>query len=115
MPRPLSVRLQHVDLRRGGRPVLRDLSWHIGPGERWVVLGPNGSGKTTLLSLIGGMLPLTSGSFKWKGEDIAGQKPHRIAAMGIVKTFQNPQLFPELTVVAYNRALEILESRKGGK
>lgn len=88
---------QGVTKRFGGLTAVSDLSFGIEKGEILGIFGPNGSGKTTLLSLISGMLPLTSGSFRWKGEEIAGQKPHRIAAMGIVKTFQNPQLFSELT------------------
>ena len=52
--RYLEVRLTHVNLRRGGRPVLRDLSWTIRAGERWVLAGANGAGKTQLLKLIAG-------------------------------------------------------------
>jgi len=53
-PRYLEVRLTHVNLRRGGRPVLRDLSWTIRAGERWLLAGANGAGKTQLLKLIAG-------------------------------------------------------------
>jgi molybdate transport system ATP-binding protein len=53
-PRYLEVRLAHVDLRRGGRAVLKDLSWTIRPGERWVLAGANGAGKTQLLKLVAG-------------------------------------------------------------
>jgi len=88
---------QGVTKRFGGLTAVSNLSFGIEKGEILGIFGPNGSGKTTLLSLISGMLPLTSGTFKWKGEEIVGQKPHRIAAMGIVKTFQNPQLFSELS------------------
>jgi molybdate transport system ATP-binding protein len=53
-PRYLEVELMHAQLRRGGRRVLRDLSWRIRPGERWVLAGANGAGKTQLLKLIAG-------------------------------------------------------------
>ncbi|MGH8133759.1 MAG: ATP-binding cassette domain-containing protein, partial [Steroidobacteraceae bacterium] len=53
-PRYLEVRLAHVSVRRGGRAVLRDVSWNIRPGERWVLAGGNGAGKTQLLKLIAG-------------------------------------------------------------
>src|SRR3954462_8734780 len=50
----LSVSLSHVDLDRDGRAVLRDVSWRILPGQRWLVIGGNGAGKTQLLKLISG-------------------------------------------------------------
>jgi molybdate transport system ATP-binding protein len=53
-PRYLEVRLTHADLRRNGRQVLKDLSWTIRPGERWVLAGGNGAGKTQLLKLVAG-------------------------------------------------------------
>jgi len=51
---PLSVSLRHVDLDRGGRPVLRDVAWSIRPGQRWLLVGGNGAGKTQLLKLVSG-------------------------------------------------------------
>jgi molybdate transport system ATP-binding protein len=50
----LSVTLRHVDLDRGERPVLRDVSWSIRPGQRWLLIGGNGAGKTQLLKLLSG-------------------------------------------------------------
>jgi branched-chain amino acid transport system ATP-binding protein len=84
--------------RFGGLTAVSDLSFSIGQGEIVGVFGPNGSGKTTLLSLIAGMLVPTEGRIVWKDREIQGDKPHDIAAAGIVKTFQNPQLFAELSV-----------------
>jgi ABC-type branched-subunit amino acid transport system ATPase component len=84
--------------RFGGLTAVSDLSFHVEKGEILGIFGPNGSGKTTLLSLISGMLPLTSGTLLWKSAPMTGLKPHQIAGLGVVKTFQNPQLFLELTV-----------------
>jgi ABC-type branched-subunit amino acid transport system ATPase component len=81
-----------------GLTAVSDLSFSIGRGEIVGVFGPNGSGKTTLLSLIAGMLVPTEGRIVWKDREIQGAKPHDIAAAGVVKTFQNPQLFVELSV-----------------
>jgi molybdate transport system ATP-binding protein len=51
---PVTIRLDGLDLDRSGRPVLRDISWTVCPGERWLVLGPNGAGKTQLLKVLAG-------------------------------------------------------------
>jgi ABC-type branched-subunit amino acid transport system ATPase component len=84
--------------RFDGLTAVSDVSFSIAQGDIVGIFGPNGSGKTTLLSLIAGMLTPTTGRIVWKGTEIQGHKPHDIAAAGVVKTFQNPQLFSELTV-----------------
>ncbi len=84
--------------RFGGLTAVSDVSFGIGKGEIVGVIGPNGSGKTTLLSLISGSIAPTSGTVAWRSSEIQGRRPHEIAAAGVVKTFQNPQLFMELTV-----------------
>ncbi len=84
--------------RFDGLTAVSNVSFGIDKGEIIGVFGPNGSGKTTLLSLIAGMLAPTSGTITWKGAQIQGSKPHDIAAAGVVKTFQNPQLFAEVPV-----------------
>ena len=84
--------------RFDGLTAVSDVSFSIAQGDIVGIFGPNGSGKTTLLSLIAGMLTPTTGRIFWKGAEIQGHKPHDIAAAGVVNTFQNPQLFSELTV-----------------
>jgi molybdate transport system ATP-binding protein len=71
--RYLTVELSHVELVRGRRPVLRDLSWRIRPGQRWVLQGANGAGKTQLLKLIAGDVWPQPGAdvrrlYRWRGE-----------------------------------------------
>ncbi len=87
--------------RFGGLTAVSDISFSIERGEIIAIFGPNGSGKTTLLNLIAGLARPTSGRLVWKSREIGGSTPHDIAAAGIVKTFQNPQLFAELTVVEH--------------
>jgi len=83
--------------RFGGLTAVSDVSFGIRRGEIVGVFGPNGSGKTTLLNLIASIYPPTSGRIVWNGIEIQDRKPHENAAAGVVKTFQNPQLFIELT------------------
>lgn len=84
--------------RFGGLTALSEVSFEVAAGEILGIFGPNGSGKTTLLNVISGIFPPSAGQIHWKGQEIGGHKPHHIAAAGIVKTFQNPQLFLELTI-----------------
>jgi len=84
--------------RFGGLMAVSDVTFSIARGEIVGIFGPNGSGKTTLLNLITGILAPSAGRIVWKSVEIQGRSPHAIAAAGIVKTFQNPQLFLELSI-----------------
>jgi ABC-type branched-subunit amino acid transport system ATPase component len=84
--------------RFSGLVAVSHVSFSIDQGEVVGIIGPNGSGKTTLLSLMAGILSPTSGSVVWKGRAIQRLRPDVIAAQGVVKTFQNPQVFAELSV-----------------
>lgn len=93
----------HLTKRFGGLTAVADVSFTIAKGEIVAVFGPNGSGKTTLLSMIAGVLPPTAGTIRYRGTSLVGLPPNRVVALGIAKTFQNPQLFEELTVVEHLR------------
>lgn len=95
--------IQNLTKRFGGLTAVSNVSFAIQRGEIIGIFGPNGSGKTTTLSLIAGILKPTTGSILWKGNDISKLTPFQVAQQGLVKTFQNPQLFPELTVVEHMR------------
>ncbi|GAH34519.1 unnamed protein product, partial [marine sediment metagenome] len=62
------------------------------------MIGPNGAGKTTLFNLITGTLPADSGKIEFMGEDITDMKPHEICRKGIARTYQQKNLFPNLSV-----------------
>lgn len=93
--------IRNLTKRFGGLTAVSDVSFGIERGEIVGIFGPNGSGKTTTLSLIAGIIKPTSGSIIWKGNDISVLPPFEVAQQGLIKTFQNPQLFPELTVVQH--------------
>jgi len=84
--------------RFAGLVAVADVSFRVVPGEIVGIIGPNGSGKTTLLSMMAGLLTPTSGRVLWKGREIQDLRPDIIAGLGVVKTFQNPQVFAELSV-----------------
>ena len=85
--------------RYGGVQAVSDVSFAAQPGHVTAVIGPNGAGKTTLLNLISGVVPPDSGTIQFNGTAIGGLLPHRIAALGLTRTFQSPQLFDGLTVL----------------
>lgn len=83
----------------GGLQALGGVSFDVAPGEILGVIGPNGAGKTTMFSVLTGLVRAGAGSIRLNGTDIAGLPAHRIAALGMVKTFQNVALFPDATVL----------------
>ena len=92
------LEVRNLTKRFGGLTAVADMSFSLAQGDIVGVFGPNGSGKTTLLNLISGVYLPSAGDLIWNGAQINGKKPHEIAEAGIVKTFQNPQLFGELSV-----------------
>lgn len=78
---------------------VNQLSLTVEKGMILGIIGPNGSGKTTLFNLVTGMLPPDSGKVIFNGKNITGLRPHRIARLGIGRTFQIPAPFSKLTVL----------------
>lgn len=89
---------KNVTLRFGGLEALNDLSFSIDSYKIVSVIGPNGAGKTTLLNAITGVYSPDSGEVLFQGRPISRWKSHQIAALGIHRTFQQSQLFPQMTV-----------------
>lgn len=92
--------LQVRQLRKvfGGLTAVNDVSFEMRLGEILGVIGPNGSGKSTVINLISGLYRPASGEIYFKGQRITGLPPHRIASLGITRTFQLLRLFHGLSV-----------------
>ena len=82
----------------GGVKALRGVSMSVVKGELVGLVGPNGSGKTTLVNIVSGAFSPTSGAILLNGTEIVGSRPHRIAHLGIARTYQIPRPFSSLTV-----------------
>jgi branched-chain amino acid transport system permease protein len=92
------VECRELSRRFGGVHAVESLSLEIREGELVGLVGPNGSGKTTLVNLLTGSLRPTSGSIHMAGRDLTGLPPHRIAHVGVARTFQIPRPFASMTV-----------------
>jgi branched-chain amino acid transport system ATP-binding protein len=83
----------------GGIKALDDVSFAVPQGRITALIGPNGAGKTTCLNVVSGIYAMTSGRILLAGKDISGRKPFHVAAMGMSRTFQNLQVFRNMTVL----------------
>jgi branched-chain amino acid transport system ATP-binding protein len=83
----------------GGLRALKAVSLDVRRGEIFGLVGPNGSGKTTMLNAIAGFFPPQEGKILFEGRDITGMAPHRVARLGIARTFQNLALFRGLSTL----------------
>jgi len=93
------LQCRDIELAFGGLRALKGLSFDINKGEIFGLVGPNGSGKTSMVNVITGFYRPQSGSVVVFGEDVTRMKPHRIAARGVARTFQNLALFRGMTVL----------------
>jgi branched-chain amino acid transport system ATP-binding protein len=93
------LELKSVSLAFGGLQVLHEVSFQALKGELLALIGPNGAGKTSILNCISGLYRPSSGSILFAGRDIRADKAHRIARLGMARTFQHGELFPHMTVV----------------
>ena len=101
---------QHVSKYFGALRAVDDVDVEVYAGEILGIIGPNGAGKTTLLSMINGTLPITKGKIFFRGQEISGMRPYRIAERGISRTFQIVKPFPGMTALE-NVALGALFGR----
>jgi branched-chain amino acid transport system ATP-binding protein len=97
----------------GGVRAIHELDLEVREGLIQAVIGPNGAGKTTLFNVVSGILAPTSGKVYLNGSPISKLPPHRIAALGVTRTFQNLQLFSDMTVLENVMVGMHLRSRGG--
>ncbi|UUX50773.1 ATP-binding cassette domain-containing protein [Nisaea acidiphila] len=93
-----TLSVEMLSKRFGGIDALKDVSLTVAPGEIVGLIGPNGSGKTTLVNVVTGMEKPDSGRVRFGHADLTGLPPEHIARAGIARTFQHPQIAPDLTV-----------------
>jgi branched-chain amino acid transport system ATP-binding protein len=91
--------VNNVGVRFGGVVALDDLSFSVEQGQICALIGPNGAGKTTLFNVLSRLYASNSGTVTFDGHDLLSVPAHRIAKLGLARTFQNVALFPALTVL----------------
>lgn len=107
------LRVEGLTRSFGGFQAVSNLSFHLDSGEMVGLVGPNGAGKTTTFNLITGFLRPTAGRVWFRGRDVTGLPPHRLARLGLVRTFQQTRVFGRLTVVE-NVRLALHRHEPGG-
>ena len=100
-PDPGELLLEAKTLRKqfGGLVAVNDVSFDIRAGEIVGLIGPNGAGKSTTFNLISGVLGLSAGEVRWRGERVDGLPSREIARRGLSRTFQHVKMIPEMTVL----------------
>jgi branched-chain amino acid transport system ATP-binding protein len=90
--------VRNLTKRFGSLVAVRDISLTVDAGELRAVIGPNGAGKTTFFNLVSGFLAPSTGSILFDGRDITGMPAYQRVGLGMARTFQITEIFPELTV-----------------
>ncbi len=118
MDKEVILKVRSLSRRFGGVRAVDGVDFDVARGEALGIIGPNGSGKSTLINLITGFVKPDKGSVLYKGNNITGMQPHKIAAMGIARSFQTVKPFYNLPVYK-NLIIPLYSSRvkkdlKGG-
>jgi len=93
------LEVENLSRAFGGVQALDGVTFSLHPGEIVGLIGPNGAGKTTLVNLVTGVVSPSSGSVRFDGRDVTRQRPWQAARIGLARTFQVVQPFPEMTVL----------------
>ena len=107
--------LQAEGLRKfyGEFCALDTVSLRVSPGEFVSIIGPNGAGKSTLINVLTGVTRPSSGSVRFKGREVSGVGPVRLARLGMARSFQLVQIFPDLTVLETLQAAVVSRLGRG--
>jgi branched-chain amino acid transport system ATP-binding protein len=89
----VALTVERLSIRFGGLTAVEDATFDVRDGEVLSLIGPNGAGKTSLFNAITGYLRAAGGEVRFRGRRLTGLKPHAIAALGVVRTFQKTSLF----------------------
>jgi branched-chain amino acid transport system ATP-binding protein len=107
------LQVQDVAKHFGKLVAVNGVTLNVEPGELRAVIGPNGAGKTTFFNLVSGFFPPTSGRIVFQGQDITAMPEHKRVKLGMARTFQVTEIFPELTVRENIRvAVEVADGRR---
>jgi branched-chain amino acid transport system ATP-binding protein len=98
-PGEVALSIEHVAVRFGGLVAISDLNFTVRDGEIVGLIGPNGAGKTTAFNVFTGFLKPTAGEVRYRGTVLNGLKPHEVAALGLVRTFQRTSIFQNNSVL----------------
>ncbi|WP_323688839.1 MULTISPECIES: ATP-binding cassette domain-containing protein [unclassified Rhizobium] len=93
------LEIENVSKSFGKIAAIKDISFSVAQGTIGGLIGPNGSGKTTMFNLISGYLKPNSGNIRLEGVQITGYRPSKIAALGLLRTFQLTSVYKDLTAL----------------
>ncbi|MEA2857665.1 MAG: branched-chain amino acid transport system ATP-binding protein, partial [Methylobacteriaceae bacterium] len=93
-----ALTIEHVAVHFGGLTAVADMNFVVKEGELLSLIGPNGAGKTTAFNVITGFLKPSKGEVRYRGTSLNALKPHQVASLGLVRTFQRTSVFRVHTV-----------------
>lgn len=93
------LEVSNLSIRFGNVHAVQNVSFAVDAGSIYSVIGPNGAGKTTLFNLITGVYQPTAGTIRFGGREVQGQRPDRLAALGMARTFQNLQIWMNMSAM----------------
>ena len=109
----ITLEARNMTRRFGGLIAVNDVSFDVQRGEIFGLIGPNGAGKTTLFNLMTGLTPPSSGTLAYNGKDVTALAPHKIAKLGMARTFQNIRLFGNLSALENVKIAQHVHTKSG--